>query len=98
MSTQQSRIAYIADVRSATDKLLDAIDQLNALFDTWNAGMSAWIVDPTPATETEPATYGDFTAAIGLNRDDLAAVVGTTLSALNALLASGHRTNLEKVR
>lgn len=95
-ATQASRMAFIAAVRSATGDLLTAIDQLNVLLARWNAGMNIWLINPTE--EGDNVSYGDFAAAIGITSEELAAVLGTTLTALNTLLEAGHRTNLEKVR
>lgn len=100
MTTQSSRISFISEVQSAASDLLNAIDRLETLYARWVAGYSAWLVDPVAADEKAgvKASFGDFTTANGLTKEDLAAVLGTTLTALRELLKSGHRTNLEKIR
>lgn len=100
MSTKQSRMEFVSEVRAAAKELLDAIDHLNTLYSRWTAGYSSWLEDPVEADAEAgiAASYGDFTSAIGLKKENSAAVVGTTLSALNTLMAAGHRTNLEKIR
>lgn len=97
--TEQQRVEFIRETRNAADALVSAVDKLTALRATWDAGMSTWLVD---ASGNDPAAEGyapgDFIDARGLMKADIAAVLGTTLDALHALLAQGHRTNLEAVR
>lgn len=98
-STQENRSDYIDQVRRAADDLLCAAEKLNALRKSWDYGMSSWIVDASGNDPTDPDYQpGDFVHATGLMKADIAAVVGTTLDALSALLAAGHGTNLEKIR
>lgn len=40
---------------------------------------------------------GDIPSGSGITTADLAAAIGTTVDALNALLAAGHATNLYRV-
>ena len=99
-ATAGERSDFITRVRQETDKLMDAVDGLNALKAQWDYGMSSWIVDASGNDpEAEGYDAGDFAGAnAGLMVADIAAVVGTTLTAVNALLAAGHGTNLQKVR
>jgi hypothetical protein len=99
-STPGNRSGNISEIRQAGSQLLDAVDKLNALRATWDGGMSTWVID---ASGDDPAAEGynphDFAGSnAGLMKADIAAVIGTTLDAVNALMAAGHRTNLEKAR
>ncbi len=87
MTTQGNKSNYITEVRQAATALLEAVDKLNALKSSWNAGMSTWLAD------------ADFVGEnTGLTKAQITAVIGTTLDAQNALLATGHNTNLETIR
>ncbi len=64
-----------------------AAQELDALKKEWDYGMSTWLAD------------ADFVGEnTGLTKADVTAVVGTTLAALDSLLAAGHGTNLLKVK
>lgn len=99
-ATAGARSDFISAVRQAADKLMDAVDSLNGLKAMWDYGMSSWIVDASGNDpEAEGYDPGDFVGNNqGLMVADVAAVVGTTLTAVNTLLAAGHGTNLQKVR
>ncbi len=87
MSTEQTRSDHITRTRQAATFLLDALDDLRALRVAWDAGHGTWI------------TEEDFEGANdGLIKADISAVSSTTLDALETLLATGHGTNLEKIR
>lgn len=87
MSTEQTRSDHITKTRQAATALLNALDDLRALRVAWDAGHSTWI------------TEEDFVGANeGLVKTDISDISGTTLDALVVLLASGHATNLEKIR
>lgn len=79
---------FVSLVRQETTNLLTSIDRLHALKAEWDAldyGNSL-------PEEAFAGTNAD------VDRAAIAAVIGTTLSALDGLLAAGHATNLYKVR
>lgn len=87
MSTAQNRSDHITKTRQAATLLLNALDNLRALRVAWDAGHGLWI------------TEEDFSGAnYELEKSDISAVSSTTFDALEALLATGHGTNLEKIR
>ena len=92
MTTKQTKNAHILAIRQVSTELLGAIDKLNAIRATWDAGMSTWIKDK------EDKDKGDFGQHEGIKKQDIADVLGTTLDAINELMTEGHRTNLEKIR
>lgn len=100
MTTKTTRSTFITHVRQVATELLDVIDDMMSLRKQWDAGMSTWIVDASGNDPNEEGYQsGDFAGSnAGLMKADIASVVGTTLDALNVLMDSGHRTNLEKIR
>jgi hypothetical protein len=88
---------YITLVRQATKDLLAVLDRLRAL-----SRQSTALDLPNALADGErlatPPTFGDFAGANShLATADITAVIGTTLPAIEALLAAGHATNLYKV-
>ncbi len=80
------QIDYVTKVRIAVRQLWDALNDLEALKREWAA------LDYLN-TLSEAAFQGENA---GLNVEDIAAVL-TTMSALWALLDTGHGTNLARV-
>ena len=77
----------VGDHRAANDRLLDAMDELAAIRQRWDALGGVEFV--APFFEANP-TY-DFTA------DDMATALSSA-QAIADLLAQGHGTNLNRVR
>ena len=78
---------HITDVRQATSALIEAIDRLRALkkeSDALDLGNTL--------------TEADFEGQTHLAAADITAVTGTTLAAIETLMAAGHATNLYKVK
>lgn len=79
---------HITKVRQAATKIIDAVDDLTALkaeYDALDLGSAL--------------TVNDFEGSNAhLNVAAIAAVEGTTLSAIKTLMAQGHATNLYKVK
>jgi hypothetical protein len=79
---------FVTLVRQESVAVLDAIDNLNAL-----------------RKEYDQLDYSNTLgndAFVGSNADvtkaELMSVIGTTLDSLNALMAAGHGTNLQRMR
>lgn len=85
-NTTNSRSDFITRQRQAVTDLLNAVVALNNLRATWDAGMNVWITDADNMGENA-----------GLDKASITAIF-TTMDAINALLATGHRTNLEMLR
>ena len=85
-ATLTARKTHIDQVRDGATNILATVDKLANLKSSWDAGMGTWITDGD-----------DFAGVEGVDKAAITAVY-TTLAALEALLAQGHRTNLEKVR
>ncbi len=81
------QIDYVTQVRIATRKLWDALNDLKALQREWTA------LDYMN-TLSEDAFQGENA---GLDASAIAAIVFTTTDALLALLDTGHGTNLARV-
>jgi len=79
---------FVSQTRDLATTLLQTINGLDALRKEWD-GMN--YLDTLPPEAFEGAN-SDVT------KDEIAAVIGTTLDALNALLDEGHATNLYNVR
>ena len=78
---------FITRVRMATTSLIEDIAKLDVLKEEWDSmGYSTELLDEDFLTFNE-----------GLENSDISAVVGTTLTALKALIAAGHGTNLYNV-
>ncbi len=84
MKTLNQRIGLIEDIRQAVTNLLVAKERLDNLAAQWTATDAGNVLQPEDFSEQNA----------GLSVADLAAVIGTTLPAINALLAQGHATNL----
>lgn len=84
MKTQTQRTKLIEDIRQAVTNLLNAKERLDNLSDQWTATDAGTVLQTEDFLETNA----------GLAVADLAAVMGVSLPALNALLAQGHATNL----
>lgn len=82
------RFNEITRIRQAATKLTDAIAELQAL-------KTNWIYLDLGNVLTEADFQGQHE---GLSVTDIANVGGTTLTAIEALLAAGHGTNLYKIR
>lgn len=97
--TFQARSDIITNIRQETSTILEALESLNGLRKDWDAGMSTWIIDASGDDPTDPNYEPHDFAGIneGLMKADISAVIGTTLDAINTLLASGHRTNMTKI-
>lgn len=78
---------FVTLVRQDSQQLITVLDSMNALRREWD---SAGYLGNMPPEAFE----GDNA---GATEDEIAAVIGTTLDALNALMASGHLTNLYSV-
>lgn len=76
--------AYMTAVRVQTTNLLTVLNQLHLLRQEWDA------LDYI-STYDDAELSGDNE---GKTKAQLAAVLGTSLDALDALLAAGHATNL----
>ena len=81
------QIDYVTQVRIATRKLWDALNDLKALQREWTA------LDYMN-TLSEDAFQGENA---GLDASAIAAIVFTTTDALLALLDTGHGTNLARL-
>lgn len=88
MATNQLYQDHIDQVRKASAALLVAVNQLRAL----NAESTALDLGNVLTTEDFAGGNSHLSAA------DIVAVTGTTLAAVEVLLAAGHATNLYKVR
>jgi hypothetical protein len=88
MATNQLYQDHINQVRKASAALLSAVHQLRAL----SAEAAALDLDSALTTEDFAGGNSYLSAA------DISAVTSTTLTAIDALLAAGHATNLYKVR
>lgn len=87
MANASQKTNFITNVRIQASKLLDSIEEMNSLKDEWDALMNSEIED------------GDFLGSnSGLVTVEIANVIGTTLTTINTALASGHFTNLYKVK
>jgi hypothetical protein len=82
------RYNEITKIRNATTNLVTAIEALQTINVEWTYLDLGNVIQ-----------LGDFTGLHeGLTVADLSAVIGTTLGAIDSLLAAGHGTNLYKVR
>lgn len=89
---------HITRTRQATNKLLDALNELRALKLEWDALDLGNKIDDGDRKASTP-TLGDFEGANShLTKAEIGAVTGTTLAAIEALLKQGHATNLYKIR
>jgi hypothetical protein len=86
MAARQSD--WISLTRQQATMLIDTVDQLNALRKEWD-GLD---YGNTLTDEDFAGSNSDVT------KDEIAAVIGTTLDAINALWSQGHLTNLLTVR
>lgn len=98
MTTAGKRSDHITRVRQAVTALLAAYDDLKALRREWDWALGAELVDASGSDpQGEGYAPGDFTGSnAGLMKADIAAVY-VTLEALDALMAAGHGTNLQRV-
>lgn len=80
---------FVTEVRQMSTDLLQRINGMDALRREWD-GLDYL------HTLTEQGGFEGSNADVDV--DDIAAVIGTTLDALNELLNSGHRTNLLGIR
>ena len=74
---------FISNSRAASGALITAIDQLRALRKSSDALNLAETLVPD-----------DFAGNTDVDTADVMAVIGTTLDAIETLLAQGHATNL----
>lgn len=88
MKTLTQRIGIIEDIRQAATNLLVAHERLNNLAAQWTATDAGNVLQSEDFIEINA----------GLTVSDLAAVMGVSLPALNALLAQGHATNLYTIK
>ena len=86
MANASAKTNFITNVRIATTALLDAKEELDALLDEWTYYMNVEIADIDFLGDND-----------GLVKNDIANVLGTTLTAINAI-GSGNFTNLYKVK
>ena len=86
MANASAKTNFITNVRIATTALLDAKEELDALLDEWTYYMNVEIADIDFLGDND-----------GLVANDIANVLGTTLTAINAI-GSGNFTNLYKVK
>jgi hypothetical protein len=86
MATQLQKINHINNVRTASQKLIEAINNIKMLKLEWDAlGLS------------EAIGEGDFTDSnSGLTVTDISGIY-TTMAAIETLYSSGHNTNLYKL-
>lgn len=84
----QRQSDWISLTRQEATALIDTVDRLTALRQEWD-GLDYL---NTLTDEDFAGTNTDVTI------DEMAAVIGTTLDAIRALLAQGHYTNLATVR
>jgi len=89
MATTANR-NHIDAIRGATRNFRAALAVMGQLKKDWDGGFVTWIEDV--ATEG-----GDFENMDGLSKADIAAVYAT-VTAIDALMATGHDTNLLKVQ
>jgi hypothetical protein len=80
---------FVTEVRQLSTALLQTINGMDAL-------QKEWFGLDYLHTLTEQGGFEGSNADGDV--DDIAAVIGTTLDALNELLATGHRTNLLGIR
>lgn len=80
---------FVTELRQVSTVLLQTVNGMDALQKEWFG------LDYLHTLTAEGAFEG---ANSDVDVDDIAAVIGTTLDAINALLNSGHRTNLLSVR
>lgn len=80
---------FVSEVRQLATALLQTVNGMDALRKEWD-GMDYL------NTITDAGGFAGANADVDV--DDIAAVIGTTLDALNELLNAGHRTNLLAVR
>lgn len=80
---------FVTEVRQVSTVLLQTVNGLDALRREWD-GLDYL------HTLTDEGGFEGSNADVDV--DDIAAVIGTTLDAINELLNSGHRTNLLSVR
>jgi hypothetical protein len=80
---------FVTEVRQLSTALLQTINGMDAL-------QKEWFGLDYLHTLTDEGGFEGANADVDV--DDIAAVIGTTLDALNELLNSGHRTNLLSVR
>jgi hypothetical protein len=86
MAARQSD--WISLTRQQATALIETVDQLNALRAEW-----------TGLDYGNTLTEEDFAGANSdVTQEEIAAVIGVTLDAINALWAQGHLTNLLQVR
>ena len=86
MANASAKTNFITNVRIAVTNWLDAKEELDALLDEWTYYMNSEITDPDFLGDND-----------GLVKNDIANVLGTTLTAINAI-SSGNFTNLYKVK
>ena len=85
LSTQ--KMAFAVRLRMASTNLLESVNDMRGLKAEWSAaGYLDGLEDSDMINENAGITNGQ-----------LSAVVGTTLQAIEVLLAAGHSTNLHKL-
>jgi len=94
---------HITRTRQATNKLIDALNELRALKAEWDALDLGNKIDDGKRdavdAEGKPApNFGDFEGQPHLTKAEIGAVTGTTLTAIEELLKKGHATNLHRIR
>lgn len=81
---------FVHDVQQNVTDLIDAYNALRANRREWDA---------MDYGNSNPITPDDLEGSSGMvNAGDIASAVGTTVDAIEGLLAQGHATNLYKVR
>jgi plastocyanin domain-containing protein len=80
---------FVTEVRQVSTALLQTVNGLDALRREW---------DGLDYLNTITGEGGFEGSNSDVDVDDIAAVIGTTLDAINELLNSGHRTNLLGIR
>ena len=82
---------FVSEVRQLSTTLIQTINGMNALRTEWD-GLDYGNTLDDEGSDAFDGANSDVTSA------EVAAVIGTTLDALNGLMAAGHRTNLLHVR
>lgn len=80
---------FVTELRQVSTVLLQTVNGMDALRREWDG------LDYLNTLTQDDAFTG---SNADVDVDDIAAVIGTTLDAINELLNSGHRTNLLSVR
>lgn len=80
---------FVTEIRQLSTVFLQTVNGMDSLRREWDG------LDYLHSL-TESGAFEGSNSDVDV--DDIAAVIGTTLDAINALLNSGHRTNLLNIR